>query len=310
MRLVYPFVNKSRMKNKNKTIPALAAVAISLIALPVFADSNGAQIDSHGSFLGNLRSELQLKFGAHVQNQNKDDKNNNDDRAHMGTSTRDRGERDGMHATSTAMQLSNIQSRAATEIQRRITALGAASTAIQASVRLPSATKTILTNAIQSQITSLTALGTKIAADTDSTVLKADVKSITQSYRIFLLVLPQARITASADAEQNVASLMTIVSSKFEARIATAQTAGKDTSTVSATLSDARAKISDANTQSAAAVALVVNLTPDNGDSIKAAANAQALKDARAKIQLAASDLKSARDEMGTIVAALKTFGV
>ena len=215
-----------------------------------------------------------------------------------------------MHATSTAMQLSNIQSRAATEIQRRITALGAASTAIQASVRLPSATKTILTNAIQSQVTSLTALGTKIAADTDSTVLKADVKSITQSYRIFLLVLPQARITASADAEQNVASLMTIVSSKFEARIATAQTAGKDTSTVSATLSDARAKISDANTQSAAAVALVVNLTPDNGDSIKAAANAQALKDARAKIQLAASDLKSARAEMGTIVAALKTFGV
>ena len=228
----------------------------------------------------------------------------------MGTSTRDRGERDGMHATSTAMQLSSIQSRAATEIQRRITALGAANTAIQASVRLPSATKTILTNAIQSQVTSLTALGTKIAADTDSTVLKADVKSITQSYRIFLLVLPQARITASADAEQNVASLMTIVSSKLETRIATAHTAGRDTTTVSATLSDARAKISDANTQSAAAVALVVNLTPDNGDSVKAAANAQALKDARAKIQLAASDLKSARAEMGTIVAALKTFGV
>ena len=298
------------MKNKNKTIPALAAVAISLIALPVFADSNGAQIDSHGSFLGNLRSELQLKFGAHVQNQNRDDKNNNDDRSRMGTSTRMQV-KDGTHATSTtAEQVTAMKSRAATEIQRRIDALTAAKAAITASVRLPATTKTILTNAIQSQVSSLTALGTKIVADTDATVLKADVKSITQSYRIFLLVLPQARITASADAEQNVASLMTIVSSKLETRIATAHTAGRDTATVSATLSDIRAKISDTNTQSAAAVGLVVNLTPDNGDSLKAAANAQALKDARAKIQLAASDLKSARAEMGTIVAALKTFGV
>jgi hypothetical protein len=290
------------MKNKNAKIPALALAAIVLIALPVFADSTSTKVESRGGLLGNLRGELQLKLGVHAEN--RDDRSSS-----TSTSTRDHG-KDGKNATSTAAQITGLKSRAATEIQRRIDALGAANTAITASVRLPAATKTILTNAIQAQISSLTTLGAKIAADTDATVLKADVKSITQSYRIFLLVLPQTRITASADVEQNVASLMTIVSSKLETRIATAHTAGKDTTAVSASLSDVRAKIGDANTQSAAAVALVVNLTADNGDSVKATANAQALKDARAKIQLAASDLKTARTEMGTIVTSLKSFGV
>ena len=80
-----------------------------------------------------------------------------------------------------------------------------------------------LASLVSSEIANLTALKSKIEAETDLSVLKGDVKSITNSYRIFALVIPQGRIEVAADKIADVASSLTTLSGKLQARIDTAQ---------------------------------------------------------------------------------------
>jgi len=72
-----------------------------------------------------------------------------------------------------------------------------------------------------------------------------------------------------------------------------------------ASLADMNAKVADANTQSQAAVSLVANLQPDQGNQTVMQSNQTALKTARADIKAALADFKTARQDAGSIVKAL-----
>src|SRR5258708_1750371 len=100
--------------------------------------------------------------------------------------------------TLTAAQKTAI-SRGDKEIDRRIAALTDLNTRIQAMQKVTDAFKAGISASITNEINTLTALKAKIDADTDSATLKSDVQSITGSYRVFALVLPQGRIAAFAD---------------------------------------------------------------------------------------------------------------
>ena len=125
-----------------------------------------------------------------------------------------------------------------------------------------------------------------------------------------MVIIPQGRVSATADEINTTADLLATLSAKLQTRITAAQTAGKDVSALTALLTDMNAKIADAKTQADAAVALVAMLTPDNGDKAKMDANNQALKDARAKIKAGLADLEAARKDAHSIIQALHGMGL
>jgi len=208
------------------------------------------------------------------------------------------------------VRIDTAKNHADQEIDRRVNRLNDLGTRVQAMVRVSAAEKASIAADVASQASALLALKTKIDADDDIATLKTDIKSIAGSYRIFLLIIPRGHIMVAADKVGTTGDLFTAFAGKLQTRIADAQAKGKDTATLSASLSDMTTKIADANTQADAAVSLVASLTPDNGDQAKLKANEQALKDARAKIKAALDDLKVARQDAHGIVQALHKMGL
>jgi hypothetical protein len=196
------------------------------------------------------------------------------------------------------------------EITRRITALTDLNTRIQAMVKVSATEKAKFSASIQSQINMLTILKAKIDGDTDATVLKADVKSITDSYRIFMLIMPQGRLMAASDRAETLVGLMNTLGAKLQVSITSAVSAGKNVSAAQTAYTDFTAKVSDANTQATNATAVIATLVPDNGNATVAASNKAALMASRADIKTATTDLQAARKDVTTIIKTLNSAGV
>ena len=210
----------------------------------------------------------------------------------------------GTSVTLTAGEKTAI-TRGDTEITRRITALTDLNTRIQAMQKVTDAFKAGISASITNEINTLTSLKAKIDADTDLATLKTDIQSITASYRVFALVLPQGRIAAAADREVTLVSMLSTLGAKLQARIQAAQQGGTDVTAMTAALTDMAAKLQDAQTQAEASVTASASLAPDGGDKTKMAANTAALKTARADLKTAQTDLVAARKDVTTIVTGL-----
>jgi len=214
-------------------------------------------------------------------------------------------------AEALATRIADIEKRADQEITRRIDALNALSARVNAMVNLSASEKNSLSSSIQSQITAMNTLQTQISADAtanSTSSLKTDVQSITASYRIFALILPQGSIEAASDRVLTIGGIMTDLGTKLSSRISTAQAAGNNVSAATTALTDFNDKIADASTQANAAATEVASLAPDKGDSTIMASNTAALKDARSKILAAQQDFITARADATAIIKALATF--
>lgn len=202
--------------------------------------------------------------------------------------------------------MTRMEGKAGQEIDRRVTNLNDLLSRVDGIKNLSASDKSSISSAITNQVNGLTQFKSKIAADADLAAMKADVKSITDAYRIYALVLPQVRIIAAADRVVTVAAGMQELAAKLEARISAAQSAGTDMTAAANTYADYNAKIADAGAQAQAAVNGIATLVPDNGDKAKMAANTAALKAARTAIVAAQKDLAAARKDAATIIAAVK----
>lgn len=201
-----------------------------------------------------------------------------------------------------------IKARADQEIDRRIAALTVLSTRVQAMQKITDALKQSIATAVQNQITAFGALKSKIDADSDAATLKTDVQAITQSYRIYALVLPQGHIAAHADRVVVLATMLTTLGTKLQGRITDAQNSGSEVGALTTALAEMSTKLKDASDQAQAAMALIVTLTPDNGDKVKMKSNLAALQSARDDLKVARKDLQAARKDADTIVKGLKTL--
>lgn len=205
-----------------------------------------------------------------------------------------------------AAMMQKILTTANTEITARINSLNDLISKINSIKNVSAADKASITLTTQNEISTMTALKAKIDTDTGTTTLRADLKSITADYRIYALIEPQLEILTAADRIDQIISLMATVQTKLQTRITALQSAGKDASALIATLADVSAKITDAQTQSSSAVSLTASLTPDQGDATVAAANAAAIKSARADIKTGNSDLQAAYKDLNSIVFGIK----
>lgn len=201
-------------------------------------------------------------------------------------------------------RVSNLKQRADSEIARRVTALNGLISRISQIKKLTNTQKADFTSKIQAQIDALNALKTKIDTDTDLTTLKTDVKSIVDSYRIFLVFMPQIRLLGAADRLSTVASDLTALSAKLETRISDAKSLGKDTVQLDTYLTDLNSKVAEAQTESSAVINEILPLTPDGYPG-----NRSIVLDARAKIKTGTNDVKTARQDALNIVKQLKLWG-
>jgi hypothetical protein len=208
-------------------------------------------------------------------------------------------------STNTKVSLGSTQAKADTAINARISALNSLETRVNAMSKVSASDKASLTAAIQTSLQNMTSLEAKINSDTVAVTLQSDFESITKDNRIYMLIIPQGRIEASADREEAIVSLMQTLGGKLQTRI-TADASDSNASAMQSSYSDFQAKVSDANTQATAAVNLIANLQPDQGNASVMASNNATLKQAIADVKVSASDLKTARADAGTIATDLK----
>ena len=211
-------------------------------------------------------------------------------------------------AAALTTRIENAKTRANQEIDRRVTAINALITKVSDMVRVAADQKTSISSSLSQQISTLNDLKTKIAADADIDTLKTDIKSITASYRVFLLVLPQANILVTADSIKETSQMLASLAVKLQSRITSAGSAGENISALNTLISDMNTKLTDAQTQADAAIAKISGLQPDGGDSTIATGNKTAFTGAKADIKVARADLATARADAGKIVAGLKAF--
>ena len=204
--------------------------------------------------------------------------------------------------------LSTVIARGDKEIQARIDSLNQLNARVSGLKNVSAGEKANIASEVSTETASLTTLKAKIDADTDVTVARTDVKTITADYRIYALVMPQMHIAAAADRVGTIGAMMTALQPKLQTRITAAQTAGHDVTALNAAYADITAKVADANTQATNANSAVASLVPDQGNATVAASNKAAVEAARADLKNATNDLKAARADIKTITEGLKAF--
>ncbi len=188
------------------------------------------------------------------------------------------------------------------EINNRIDTLNKISSKIGSMKKISTSTKELVASTTQIEITNLTALKSKIDADTDEATLKTDLKSITASYRIYMLVRPQIEILVAADKMNTLRENLTVLTDKITARINALKASGKDTAALETTLANTRAKLADAKLQADAAINRMSVLLPDNGDTTVARSNRDSLSKSHADIRVGKMDLHVVKENLEALI--------
>lgn len=170
--------------------------------------------------------------------------------------------------------------------------------------RLSEEQKTKITAELTAQIDKLTAFKTSVATETDPTVIKEHAKALVSEFRAQAVSLPRAAITAAADRMMAVVGQMEAFSVKLHARVDAGTSAE-----ASASLSAFDAKVADAKLQAQAVASIVAGLSASSTDEATMKANAEALKNAKEKLDAGHADLKAARADIGTLLKTLKGLG-
>lgn len=204
--------------------------------------------------------------------------------------------------SSSSSTLSNIKSRAAAAITTRTTALQSAISAAQSNKFLTSSDRTTILATLNSDLSGLNALAPVIQADSTVAQARTDYQSIFTKYRVFALALPQARFAAAADdLTGTVTTRLTDAQTRLEKLLA-GPDASKDSSTVQAAMTDLGSRISGIASDTNGLSATVLAFTPSDWN-----ANHELLSPAKTKLQDARSDAKSARQDIKTVVQAIRS---
>ena len=167
-----------------------------------------------------------------------------------------RGEEDG----------SRLRDRCLHAVDRRLERLDRASERIRDARHLTAAHRTMLTDQLTATADSLTRLRGKIASESGD-ALKEDCRSVAVDHRVYVLVLPRARLVAAGDAELAAVGKFVDVAKKLEAAIDKAADAGRDMREERADLASMRAYVDSAR-DGASGIAGILDLTPADWNDV------------------------------------------
>lgn len=158
-------------------------------------------------------------------------------------------------------RLTAIKTSADKMIDQRVATLQTLLTHVTQDSKLPSDDVTAFTTDINTTISSLQTLKTKIDADTDVTTALADRKSIVTSYRIYLIFEPKLRLLIAVDNLQAVNQKLATLSGSLTTLITNLKSEGKDVTTMQTALTDINIKLADATTKLANAKSALLAIT-------------------------------------------------
>ena len=190
-----------------------------------------------------------------------------------------------------AASLSDIQAKGAAATSKRITSLNAAITKVGAAKGITDADRSTVLTTLKGDLSAMTSLATKIAADTTTTQAAADVRSIYTQYRVYAVALPQARIAATADRLTGVTiPRLQAAASKLGPKVS-------GDSGLQSKLDDLNSQLTTAQSDTSGLAAAALKVTPSayNADHTAMSSLRDKAKSAVAAVKAAAADAKAIR---------------
>jgi len=204
--------------------------------------------------------------------------------------------------TATPQTLAGIQAAGAAAIAQRegqLTKLGAALAAAASCD-----THGVIATEISTDGPALTALGQQLAGDMTIPAAKADFGTIFTTYRVYLVVTPQAYVTAACGHIQTASTKLTADQQKLTVLVA-ALPAGATKTAAEASLADMTTQLTNATTQANEAAAALAGIVPDHGNKMIEASNAAAVNSAHGQLTTARDDMLAAVNDAKAVVADL-----
>jgi hypothetical protein len=190
--------------------------------------------------------------------------------------------------TTNSKSLTTIQAQAAAAITLRVDDLDAAIAKVNGTSHLGASGASLVTY-LQADIAPLQALGTKIAGDTSVTTALSDSSTIFASYRVLALVLPAARVAATADA----IAVTAIPDLTATAAKAASHVNSSNSATLQPLMDDLNSQIQSAATGTSNLATTLLGYTPTQWN-----ANPNLLAPARGSVQAATADIAKARNDV------------
>jgi len=147
-----------------------------------------------------------------------------------------------------ANSLQNIIKHSDTLITNRVNTLNKLLSKIQDDKKLSDTEKSSLTSEVQSQISGLNTLKTKIDADTDVTTARADEKQIITNYYVYAVFEPKVRLLVIINNLQTVTTNIQALVPQLQNLINTYKSQGKDVTQLQTLLDDISSQLQTINT--------------------------------------------------------------
>jgi hypothetical protein len=203
-------------------------------------------------------------------------------------------------ATTPTTGLTALKAKAAADITARVDALNLAIPQVNVNAVITAADKATLLGILNGDLTSLTALGQTIAADTTTAQASSDTKTIFTSYRVFALAIPQVAYAAGAD-DITVAELPALLDSQKALSEVLRVEPSKNTAAVQSAMADLSHQIAAATSSTSGLSNQVLAYTPAQYN-----ANHALLSGPRQTLVTAQADVVTAKNDITVITAALQ----
>ena len=177
------------------------------------------------------------------------------------------------------------------EISRRQATITQLTKVINGSKTLTTTDANALKAGVSAASSELATLKSNLDSESAIAVLKATIVQIVNKVRVYVLLVPQVRLTVAADDVLSLQPHLTALSAQLADRIAAAGAAGKDTTAAQSALDAMNTALSKAVALAAPWPAQLVGLTPADFDS---GAAAPVLTRARVALGDASLQLKAA----------------
>lgn len=199
-------------------------------------------------------------------------------------------------ADNSSSTLQKAQAATTARINARLTTLHTLQTKIAGFKDLTAGESTTLNNLLSTDLSGLTALETKVNAETTVAAVKADAQTMIDGYRVYLLVAPKVSLTHAAATETDVLARLQKVHDALADRLAKDSTA--DTTANQNLLADMQNQIKagDARIDGQVTQLLAIQPSPD-ATSLEASVKQvrDAATDTRTDIGKAVADAKQVR---------------
>jgi hypothetical protein len=207
-------------------------------------------------------------------------------------------------ATADHCDVATVKTRVTAAIDRRLTTLDSLTSRTSQAGGVTDADRQTLLSQLSAEKNGLTGLKAHVASDTDCPTLRADAKSVVETYRVYLVMAPKVHLVIVADSITKITNSDKVADAeaKLQAGIDKKKNEGKDMTQAQADLNDMKAKIASARAAVASVSSSVINLQPTDYPGSRPTIVA-----GRDSVRAGRADLRSARADARAVIAILRS---